>query len=261
MSMQCISYWVSKLEPLCAEIETEYLDFIIDQSGLDYSIIPALEEFSPPLQWQSLYLGLPEESLPEIAPLLIRIVLNAPLQRQWFIELAYKTQTRTPLLAIGSQWSFSTLAEWLTDCVDATHEGRSGLFRYFDARLFPWLFSDILQPEQQVQLRRPALFWSWLDLDARPALLIGHGAPLGRGEKCQKIAFSDEQFEVMMCLCDVRLFLRHRSLPNSWFSSQEERFSACFRAMLDATKNGILLDNDREEWVMNTLVERHSPAE
>ncbi|ENK5210576.1 hypothetical protein ACU6ZT_20505 [Klebsiella aerogenes] len=79
MSMQCISYWVSKLEPLCAEIETEYLDFIIDQSGLDYSIIPALEEFSPPLQWQSLYLGLPEESLPEIAPLQIRIVLNAPL--------------------------------------------------------------------------------------------------------------------------------------------------------------------------------------
>ena len=80
--MQCISDWVSKHEPLCAEIETEYLDFIIDQSGLDYSIIPALEEFSPPLQWQSLYLGLPEESLPEMA-LLIRIALNVPLQRQW----------------------------------------------------------------------------------------------------------------------------------------------------------------------------------
>lgn len=83
MSMQCISDWVSKHEPLCAEIETEYLDFIIDQSGLDYSIIPALEEFSPPLQWQSLYLGLPEESLPEMALLLIRIALNVPLQRQW----------------------------------------------------------------------------------------------------------------------------------------------------------------------------------
>ncbi len=128
MSMQSISDWVSKLEPLCAEIETAYLDFIIDQSGLDYSIIPALEEFSPPLQWQSLYLGLPEESLPEMAPLLIRIALNAPLQRQWFIELAYKTQTRTPLLAIGSQWAFSTLAEWLT----GLHEDVSFSFYFWE---------------------------------------------------------------------------------------------------------------------------------
>lgn len=113
MSMQCISDWVSKHEPLCAEIETEYLDFIINQSGLDYSITPALKAFYPPLQWQSLYLGPPEESLPEMALLLIRIALNVPLQRQWFIELAYKTQTRTPLLAIGSQWTFSMPGEWL----------------------------------------------------------------------------------------------------------------------------------------------------
>lgn len=248
--------WLNKLQQTYAEIEMNHLDFIIDQCGIDFSVIPVLQEFSPHLKWQSLYKGLPEDALSEDAPLLVRMTLNDPQQNQWLSELAQKVQKTAPLMVICSQWPFSALAEWLTDCVDATHEGRAGLFRYFDARIFPFLFSDILTQEQQVQLQRPALFWSWLDLDGKPALLMGNGSLPGKSEKCQKVTFSDSQFELLMCLCDVKLLLRYQNIPEAWFESLEERFSACFRAMVAATDKRILLDKEREAWVVKTLESR-----
>ncbi|HAV5985483.1 DUF4123 domain-containing protein [Serratia marcescens] len=259
MNMTRIADWVNLLEQTCANIEMAHLDFIIDQCGIDFSVIPVLRSFSPPLAWQSLYQGLPEEALPDESPLLIRISLNDPQQKQWFIELAQKIQKTAPLLVLGSRWPFAILAEWLTTCTDATHEGRAGLFRYFDARIFPYLFSHILSSEQQVQLQRPALFWSWLDLDEKPALLLGQGAQPAINEKCQNIAFSDSQFESLMCICDVKLMLRYRDVPATGFTSQDERFTACFNGMLSATAEGILGDKERQDWVINTLSER--PAE
>lgn len=251
-----ITGWINWLQQTCADIETNHLDFIIDQCGIDFSVIPALREFSSRLQWQSLYQGLPEDALPEEAPVLVRMTLSDPQQMQWLSELVLKTQDTAPLMAICSPWAFSALAEWLTDCVDATHEGREGLFRYFDARIFPFLFSDILTPEQQVQLQRPALFWSWLDHDGNPVLLMGNGAQPAKEEKCSKIAFSDNQFERLMCICDVKLLLRHRDVPAEWFASLEERFSACYTAMVTATEKRIMLDKAREDWVIDSLRER-----
>lgn len=257
--MTRIADWVSLLEQTCADIEMTHLDFIIDQCGIDFFVIPVLRGFSPPLAWQSLYQGLPEDALPEESPLLIRISLNDPQQKQWVIELAQKVQKTAPLLVICSHWPFTTLAEWLTTCADATHEGRAGLFRYFDARIFPYLFSHILAPGQQAQLQRPALFWSWLDLDEKPALLMGQGDQPAINEKCQNIALSDSQFEALMCICDVKLMLRHRDVPDTGFTSQDERFTACFNGMLSATAKGMLWDKERQDWVINTLTGR--PAE
>lgn len=258
MNTTRITEWVNLLQQTCTEIKMTHLDFIIDQCGIDFSVIPVLRSFAPSLVWRSLYQGLPEDALPEESPLLVRISLDDPLQKQWFIELVQKVQQPAPLLVLCSHWSFTTLADWLTACTDATHEGRAGLFRYFDARIFPYLFSHILEPEQQTQLQRPALFWSWLDLDEKPALLMGQGRQPEINEKCQRIALSDCQFESLMCICDVKLMLRHRDVPNTGFSSENERFTACFNGMLSATAKGIMCDKERENWVIKTLVGRLS---
>lgn len=258
MNTTHITDWVNLLQQTCADIKITHLDFILDQCGIDFSVIPVLRDFSPPLVWRSLYQGLPEDALPEESPLLIRISLNDPQQKQWFTELAQKVQKTAPLLVLCSPWSFTTLAEWLTACIDATHEGRAGLFRYFDARIFPYLFSHILEPVQQAQLQRPALFWSWLDLDEKPGLLMGQGAQPAINEKCQNIALRDSQLEALMCICDVRLMLRYRDVPDTGFTSQDERFTACFKGMLSATAKGMILDKEREDWVIETLTERPS---
>jgi hypothetical protein len=253
-----VTDWVNLLQQTCADIKMAHLDFILDQCGIDFSIIPVLRDFSPPLVWQSLYQGLPEDALTEESPLLIRISLNDPHQKQWFNELALKVQKTAPLMVLCSPWPFTALAEWLTACTDATHEGRAGLFRYFDARIFPYLFSHILEPDQQAQLQRPALFWSWLDLDEKPGLLMGQGAQPAINEKCQNIALSDSQFEALMCICDARLMLRYRDVPDTGFASQVERFTACFIGMLSATAKGMILDKEREDWVIKNLIVRSS---
>ncbi len=250
--------WVNLLQQTCADIKMTHLDFILDQCGIDFSIIPVLREFSPHLEWQSLYQGLPEDALTEESPLLIRISLQDVQQKQWFIELAQQVQKSAPLLVLCSPWPFTPLAQWLTDCTDATHEGRAGLFRYFDTRIFPYLFSHILEPDQQAQLQRPALFWSWLDLDEKPRLLMGQGAQPAINEKCQNIALVDRQFEALMCICDAKLMLRHRDVPTAGFTSQDERFTACFKGMLSATAKGMILDKAREDWVMGILTDRPS---
>jgi len=253
-----VTDWVNLLQQTCADIKMTHLDFILDQCGIDFSIIPVLRDFSPPLVWQSLYQGFPEDALTEESPLLIRISLNDPHQKQWFNELALKVQKTAPLMVLCSPWPFTALAEWLTACTDATHEGRAGLFRYFDARIFPYLFSHILEPDQQAQLQRPALFWSWLDLDEKPGLLMGQGAQPAINEKCQNIALSDSQFEALMCICDARLMLRYRDVPDTGFASQVERFTACFIGMLSATAKGMILDKEREDWVIKNLIVRSS---
>lgn len=258
MNTTHIADWVKLLQQTCADIKMTHLDFVLDQCGIDFSVIPVMRDFSSPLVWQSLYQGLPEDALHEESPLLIRISLHDPQQKQWFMELAQKVQKTAPLLVLCSPWPFTTLAEWLTACTDATHEGRAGLFRYFDARIFPYLFSHILEPDQQAQLQRPALFWSWLDLDEKPGVLMGQGAQPGINEKCQNIALSDSQFEALMCICDVKLMLRHRNVPDAGFSSQDQRFTACFNGMLSATAKGMILDEEREDWVIGTLTGRPS---
>lgn len=253
MRAASVTDWVAKIQQTCAEVNTDYIDIIVDQSGMDFSVIAGLAGFSQPVQWQSLYQGLPEEILTEDAPLLIRISLSNTQQRQWLIELVQEVKEAAPVLVICSRWTFTFLAEWLQKCTDAVHEERSGIFRFYDPRIFPFLFSNILDDEQQKLLLRPALFWSWLDRDEEPQILLGKGTLPALGDKCRQIDLDARQLESLMCICDVIIFLKHRSVPDSWFVSQQLQFTACFEGMLDATKTGLIMDKDREDWVMNKI--------
>ncbi|MEI7100826.1 DUF4123 domain-containing protein, partial [Klebsiella pneumoniae] len=67
------------------------------------------------------------------------------------------------------------LANWLTQCMDILQEGRSGILRFYDTRVFPLLFTHILSDEQQEPLMRPALFWAWQDLDGQAKGINGSG--------------------------------------------------------------------------------------
>lgn len=87
---------------------------------------------------------------------------------------------------------------------------------------------------------------------------MGQGTQPSINETCQNIALCDSQFEALMCICDVKLMLRHRDVPDTGFSSQDERFTACFNGMLSATAKGMILDKEREDWVIGTLTGRPS---
>ncbi|MBL1494333.1 DUF4123 domain-containing protein, partial [Klebsiella pneumoniae] len=99
-------------------------------------------------------------------------------------------------------------------------------------------------------LMRPALFWAWQDLDGQAKGIKGSGLLPERDEKAPKIELSDRQLEHLMCISDVIVMLSHCAPPAGMFDSRQSLFSACYQGMVEATRQGLLLDDAREDWVM-----------
>ncbi len=240
--------WIEEVATTCRTSGTDYLDVILEQAGLDFSVIPALNLLT--VEWQSLYHGLPEEFIVDDAPLIARVILDDTQQMQWLYEISQQAAAQAPLLLLCSAWPFSTLAGWLTQCIDITQEGRGGILRFYDTRIFPLLFSHVLTVQQQRSLLRPALFWAWQDMDGSSCAINGIGKPPLRGEKSQKTDLSDCQLDRLMCVCDALVLLEHSAPPAGIYVSQQALFSHCYQGMVEATEQGIILDDAREAWVM-----------
>lgn len=243
--------WISLLGSQCKKVGGKYLDLIIDQSGLKFSVIPACNILS--IEWQSLWQGLPEEIVVNEAPLLIRIDLENSLQRQWVDEMCNENAKNNVLLALCSPWSLDSLVSWLQKCIDGRYEGRPGIFRFYDPRLFPLLTADLLNEEQIAQIHRPVVFWSWMDRDGVPQLITGNGAAHVSGEKGSHIDLSDRQLEYLMCVCDANIMLKYRQAEIPEHISQESIFQVCYKAMCEASDKGLIMDEDRERWAEEKL--------
>lgn len=255
MSPVTQSSWIELLEASCAQASITCLDIIIDQAGSDSPLLPSVLSVAPALPWYSLFTGLPEAGADELAPLLVRVDLAQPLQRHWLTGLMQALNGRSQLLVLASTWPFPALAEYLGRCLEACNGDYLGLLRYYDPRLFPLLFSHVLEPEQQPPLLRPAVFWSWLDRDGLPKRVLGTADTSEFPEKFTPMELSDHQLETLSCVSDATLAMVSLAevLPSEW--SAEQRFQACYSAMLDATQTGLLLTPQREahtlEWLRN----------
>lgn len=240
--------WIEDVAITCRTSGTDYLDIIVDQAGLDFSVISALNALS--VEWQSLYHGLPEAFILDDAPLVARIRVDDVQQMQWLKDISQQMVVKAPILLLCSHWSFSALAAWFTQCIDIFQEGRSGILRFYDTRIFPVLFTHVLSEEQKKALLRPVLFWAWQDRDGHAKGIKGSGLPQNRDEKPPKIDLNDCQLEHLMCVCDVMTLLSHSAPPAGRYASTQALFTDCYKGMVEATDQGIILDEAREAWVM-----------
>lgn len=245
--------WLELLEVSCAKASISCLDVIIDQAGSASPWLPSVLSVEPAIPWHSLFTGLPEAGADDLAPLLVRIDLAQPLQRQWLLGLMQALQGGSQLLVLASHWPFQHLAECLGRCLEAGNGGYLGLLRYYDPRVFPLLFSHVLEQDQQHTLLAPAVFWSWLDRDSAPARLMGNGQSPDRPECFSLIELSDEQLDMLGCVSDATLAMKKLSnaFPLEWVV--ERRFHACYDAMVEATKAGLLSDSQREAFVLEKV--------
>ncbi len=245
--------WIELLEASCAQVSITCLDIIIDQAGSDSPLLPSVLSVEPALPWYSLFTGLPEAGAEELAPLLVRVDLAQPLQRQWLVGLVQALTGRSQLLVLASLWPFQALAEHLGRCLEVRNGGYLGLLRYYDPRLFPLLFSHVLEPEQQQSLLSPAVFWSWLDRDDHPKRLLGRVEMSESTEAFTPAELSDSQLEILSCASDatVAMVSLADALPSQW--GAEQQFQACYAAMLDATQAGLLLTPQREAHALDRL--------
>ncbi|MBI6655637.1 DUF4123 domain-containing protein [Pseudomonas carnis] len=250
MSEPRLQGWLDLLEVSCAEAGITYLDIIIDQAGGEIPLIPSVLSVEPALQWHSLFTGLPEEAAVDLAPLLLRVDMAHPLQRQWLIGVMQDINVRSQVLVMASVWPFYALADHLRKCMEARNGGCMGVFRFYDPRLFSLLFSHVLLPEQQQLLLHPVIFWSWLDRDGVPRHLPGRaGAP----ELFDPIELSDSQIDTLCCASDATLALSSLNsvFPEDW--KAEQRFQVCYAGMLEASQKGLLTTTQREAYILNNL--------
>ena len=137
--------------------------------------------------------------------MLVRVDLSDAEHVQWLNNLAAEMMESAPPADMGSCWPFEQLADWLLGIVLLRkHEGREGIFRFWDTRIFPFLFSHILDAEQQKQLLIPVLFWTWLDCDYQSSIRLGSGEIPESDKSVVQIEFTDSQFEKLMCVSVIR---------------------------------------------------------
>ncbi|MFG0683460.1 DUF4123 domain-containing protein [Pseudomonas sp. WSY_20] len=253
MSTQSATTWLNLLLCACEEAQTPYLHVIIDQAGCESPMRPSVLSVDPPLDCYSLFTGLPEEVAEDLAPLLVRVDLTQPLQRQWLLGLLNATNGLPVVLTLASTWPFSILAEHLGRCIEALNGGCLGLLRYYDPRLFPLLFSHVLTPEQQQPWLQPALFWSWLDRDGIPQHLLGAAQSPEIDEQFTPLELSDSQVDVLCCAGDATIAMVSLAaqFPSDW--GAEQRFRTCYSGMLAASTAGLLAHGQREAHTLEHL--------
>lgn len=253
MSTQTDTTWLDLLLRTCEEAQATHLHVIIDQAGCELPIRPSVLSVDPPLEWYSLFTGLPEEGAEDLAPLLVRVDLAQPLQRQWLLGLLKATLGLPVVLALASTWPFSVLAEHLGRCIEALNGGCLGLLRYYDPRLFPLLFSHVLTPEQQQPWLQPALFWSWLDRDGLPQHLLGAAQGPVIEDPFTPLELSDSQIDVLCCASDATAAMASLAaqFPREWGAQQ--RFRGCYSGMLAASTAGLLTTAQREAHTLEHL--------
>jgi hypothetical protein len=251
MSATPVATWLALLEESCQIASINHLDIIFDQLGKAGTLLPSIQSVEPALQWYSLFTGLPEEHHLDIAPLLVRVDLQQPLHRHWLYGLVEYLDTRS-VLVICSHWPFHRLAEHLGDCMEARHGDDLGLFRYHDPVQFALLFK-FMTPEQQQRLLRPALLWSWRDLDGAVKQLMGSAEAPGVFEALGPFQFSDSQMDLLECAGDAASAVKslYDELPAEWGAQQ--RFQACHAAMSEANHAGLLRKAEREAFTLDRI--------
>jgi hypothetical protein len=253
--MTCSSTWLSLLEDACTQAGTHFLHLIIDQSGRQSSLLPSVRSVEPPMLWHSLFTGLPEEGELDIAPLLVRVDLTNRLQKHWLLGLMQALHGQSLLLALITHWRFDDLSQRLTQCVDYRHGEDTGVFRYYDPRLFSLLFTDVLQEHQRAHWLQPAVLWSWLNLDGLPRHLPGTASPSDNAPLPGPVTLDDDQIEIISCVSDAFVAttaLRHQFNPE-W--TPEQCFQASYAALRQASQTGLTSNAERQAFLLDRLGE------
>lgn len=217
--------WMGKLEQFSSTLALRDLYIIADQGALSSPLLDGIKRLSPPAQWFSLFQGQPEEQLLDMAPVMMRLELACWQHRQWLQDLMTAFEQIPGLLIFISPLDFETLSSIMRNLADGEWEGRSGLVRFYDTRIFPVLINNILTEQQKAWLLNPVYLWSYRDRDGGVCWLEGgFSLDLSLSPENIKINFSDEQMMKLDVAIDAQQHTASEKF-NELFSSQEEKFN------------------------------------
>ncbi|MED5609071.1 DUF4123 domain-containing protein [Pseudomonas sp. JH-2] len=243
--------WLQHIEKVCASVETQQVDLILDQTGLEHSVLQALGQIQPSISWCSLFDGTPEEHLLDQAPILMRLDLTLWQHKAWLEEVIASCAADARLMVMITPLGFEALGEALRALLQAEWGGQSFLLRYYDPRIFPILLSSVLTPEQRMGFMQVACYWGWLDRDGETQWLPG--ACLRETRTIQPsdvLVVNDQQADLLGCISDAQSLL-HAGHYNHLATTQEECFGHLYKWVLMASEQGYV--GDLKEYVQKHL--------
>lgn len=135
-----------------------------------------------------------------------------------------------------SPLTFDLLGRHLQVLSQVQWEEQTGLLRYYDNRVFPLLFTHVLNNEQQATFTDIALFWSWLDRDGEINWKSGSFSPERRlTDNPEMNRVDDVQVGLMGCICDAEALMKEKAVIEI---SQESYFSHCLDIAIRANDAG-----------------------
>jgi hypothetical protein len=173
------------------------------------------------IPYVSLFDGTPEESLVEIAPLLLPVRQIEAAKRQKVFQWAQEFAVRAPAISwVTSRFDLSQLADHLRRFhIVALTEGQRMLLRWYDTRILPiWL--DCLTPVQRAAFVAGTTSWEIVDRTGKVDFLLNDTAPPEQPAQPRfgqhQITLDDSQYAMLVDAARLDLLLRQlrRVIPD-----------------------------------------------
>ncbi|OAT23514.1 DUF4123 domain-containing protein [Proteus myxofaciens] len=220
-SKEITEQWINQLKLITEKTHLDYIDIIIDQAGLNESIVPALSKMENEIRWFSLFTNMPEEGFLDQAPLLIRIEWDKKTHLILLEELFELLYSQPRLLITSSPLPFNMLSTFLLSMSEIEWGFKSGLLRFYDTRVFPILLKDILTSEQQKHFTDITFIWGWLDQDKEMSWLLGNYNPAIEDNSLPIMKFNDEQISKIGCISDSIELLSYSEFFNPKLNKEQ----------------------------------------
>jgi hypothetical protein len=230
--------WLEEIANTSAEVGQQYVDVLLDQTGLPASIQPMVQRINPRVACFALFSGTPEEPLMAQGPLLMRLDLQQWQHRAWLQDLIEHLGSDSRLLLLVTPHAFEDLSLVLQALSRMSVGGQPGVLRYYDPRVFPAFIDDILQPPQRETFLQIASYWSWLDRDGQPQWLPGTcTADAPPPDVPAPLALTDAQYEHFGCISSAQKLTAQPGLLALGLSN-EQRFNQLYAYACQASADG-----------------------
>ncbi|ROP61537.1 uncharacterized protein DUF4123 [Enterobacter sp. BIGb0383] len=201
-----ISRWLTQIEQVCTRLGIFSVNVIVDQAGDIPSLVHDLKRFKPPVDWVSLLENEPENEFIDDAPLFLQLRLDIWQHKEWLSALLRQYYSPARILVFLSANSFSLLAKHLQALTIAEWEGRKGLMRFYDTRVFPTLIESVLTEQQKHYFLAVARLWTWRNRDGHVVWLSGENEGYDFRDTVL-LAIDDAQYNQLGIMSDIDEFV------------------------------------------------------
>lgn len=243
MTKQLVDLWLEKLRSMSAQAQSTHIDIIIDQAGLQQSLIPALNMLGDDIKWFSLFTDMPEEVFIEDSPLLIRFKWDNDSHVIFLTEILAHYYHSSRILVAITLLPFDTLTKFLHALVEFKWENQTGILRFYDSRIFPELIKHILNEDEGRYFSQLVYMWNWIDKDGEMRWLQGDFFTDVEKQTPPTLTLDSNQLTKIGCISDaVRLmFLSDFENP---YLTREENFDLLYTLTLQAYESDFIGNTD-----------------